>query len=1138
MNKANIRILILEDNPADAELVQFELQEANINFSAKVVMNEKDFIDELSNFSPDIILSDYDLPRYNGALALAEARKRQPDVPFILVTGAITEDRAIDILTGGAKDYVMKTRLNRLVPAILRALDEAKEHRARKQAEKELRIAHQSLEKQVVEKTVDLLRYSQRLQILSWTAGKLLESDNPQEIVEDICRKIMNFLNCDAFFNYLVDEAAGCLHLNVYAGISAETAKIIEWLDYGTTVCGCAARDACTIVAENIPETNDSRTELVKSFGIKAYACHPLLQQNRVLGTLSFGTSSRTAFSEEDLSMMKAVADQVAIAMGRISMEKELRIALEKAEESEQILNALMENVPEGITIADAPDAKIKMVSRYGQEILGDMHSGMTAQEVTDMWKVYDKNGKTPIKIEDLPLNRAIYKGETVINEEIIQVSTKGKSLPLLCNAAPIRDSSGKIISGIVAWRDISDRKRSEKELVIANQRFDALVSGVRQSILLVGEDRVKLVNQAFCDYFELHESPQDLIGLSSSQVIEKIKKAYLHPEKEVACIREIIRSGEPVIGEEIAMSGGRTCLRDFIPIYVDGKQSSRLWSHTDITELKNREEQHNHLNRTLRAMRNSSQAMMRAYSEQQYMDEVCRIIVEDCGHAMCWIGIAEKDLQKSVRPVACAGVEDGYLKKVNVTWADTERGRGPTGTAIRSGKSCMCRNILKDPFFTPWREEALKRGYASSLVLPLISGDRVFGALNIYSREPDPFSEDEVKLLTELAGDLAYGITTLRLRSAHTGTQAALQESEKRYRSLFENMNEGFALHEIVCDEKGVPYDYRFLDVNPTFEKLTGLNRENIIGRTMKEILPNEDPLLIERYTKMALSGEPIHFENYSRRLKRYFEVTAYCTAPLRFAVIFRDVTERKQIERDLVDKTVQLENSNKELESFSYSVSHDLRAPLRAIDGYSKMILKKQENKFDEETKHQFNEVRKSAKAMSQLIDDLLAFSRLGQQAMNAKSFNMRNLIEETWQELRSANPDRNMLLNIKTIPFAWGDKALMKQVLVNLFSNAVKFTKNRDVAVIEIGGCKEGNEIIYYIKDNGVGFDMQHRDKLFGVFQRLHNATEYEGTGIGLALVQRVIYRHGGRVWAEGKLNEGATFYFSLPASHARK
>ena len=172
----------------------------------------------------------------------------------------------------------------------------------------------------------------------------------------------------------------------------------------------------------------------------------------------------------------------------------------------------------------------------------------------------------------------------------------------------------------------------------------------------------------------------------------------------------------------------------------------------------------------------------------------------------MVWIGLAEQDEGKTVRPVAHAGFEKGYLETLNITWADTERGRGPTGTAIRTGQVSTCRNMLTDPKFKPWREEALKRGYASSIVLPLMSEGRAFGAISIYSREPDPFTEADVELLEELAGDLAYGISMLRIRLAHAQAQEALRESETRYRSLFNSMTEGFALHEIICDEKGIP--------------------------------------------------------------------------------------------------------------------------------------------------------------------------------------------------------------------------------------------------------------------------------------------------------------------------------------------
>jgi signal transduction histidine kinase len=237
-------------------------------------------------------------------------------------------------------------------------------------------------------------------------------------------------------------------------------------------------------------------------------------------------------------------------------------------------------------------------------------------------------------------------------------------------------------------------------------------------------------------------------------------------------------------------------------------------------------------------------------------------------------------------------------------------------------------------------------------------------------------------------------------------------------------------------------------------------------------------------------------------------------------------------ELELRVRERTAALEASNKEHESFTYTVSHDLRAPLRAIDGFSKILSNKYQERLDDEGNRLLNIVRKNAQEMGRLIDDLLAYSRLGRQQMNLSDIDMMSLAKTVYGEQNAPGSERTITFDVKDAPSVRADKILIRQVLVNLFSNAVKFTQPRTSAVIEFGGHKNGNENIYYVKDNGVGFDMSYADKLFGVFERLHDADEFEGTGVGLAIVHLAVQKHGGSVWAEAKINEGATIYFSLP------
>ncbi|HTL67437.1 MAG TPA: PAS domain-containing protein [Lacunisphaera sp.] len=820
--------------------------------------------------------------------------------------------------------------------------------------------------------------------------------------------------------------------------------------------------------------------------------------------------------------------------------------------------------------------------------------------------------------------------------------------------------------------------------------------------------------------------------------------------------------------------------------------------------------------NRALRIVSSCNQALVRAPSESALLRDICETIVREGGYRMVWIGFADNDPAKTVRPAAQAGAVGDYLTAARITWADTPAGRGPTGNAIRTGRPSLCRDMRHDPDFAPWRERALARGFASSAVLPLLAEGRVFGALSIYAAAADAFGDDDVKLLSELADDVAHGILVHRIRDERQQAQSALRAAAAYNRSLIEA-----SLDPLVT----IGPDGRISDVNAATEKATGRRRSELVGtdfstyftapekaragyqqvfreglvrdyplelrhadgrvtsvlynasvyrneageiagvfaaardltelqraeaevralnatleqrvqartRELREseerlravlratatgtfevdlttgegrwndveyellgLKPGEVPpgpesffrhvhaddlgplnaqweeamrsgrleaefrvvypdgevrwlagkghfvegraggaggkgpamsarflgvnydITARKHAEQALreseqrlntairaaaagvwdwdiatgrlqwsqemfrmfgldpATTPATFETWRQsvhpadraaaearvhaalrshtRLENEYRVllpsgeTRWIVAmgdatddsagqPRRMTGVCIDITARKKAELELRQLAAELKAANAELEAFSYSVSHDLRAPLRSIDGFSRIVLENSTGKLDPEDCAHLQRVRAASQRMGELIDALLKLSRAVRAEMRCVTLDVSALARNTLEELQRAEPGRQVECVVAPGLRATADRPLLHLVLENLLGNAWKFTANCPAARIEFGGREAGGEHVLFVRDNGAGFDPAYAAKLFAPFQRLHTQDEFPGQGIGLATVQRIIRRHGGRVWAEGAVNSGATFYFTLPVQPAK-
>jgi PAS domain S-box-containing protein len=677
---------------------------------------------------------------------------------------------------------------------------------------------------------------------------------------------------------------------------------------------------------------------------------------------------------------------------------------------------------------------------------------------------------------------------------------------------------------------DITERKQFEEELSIGQQRLAAIVGSAMDAIItLDAEQRIIVFNAA----------AQEVFGCPVAEAIGQPVERFIPERFHVAHRKHIQDFGRTGITSRSMYSpetlyGLRTSGEEF-PAEATISQSTvrgeKLYTVIlrDITERKQNEEQLSKLNRTLRALNHSNQALLHAADERKLLDEICHIVTKDCGYAMAWIGFAEDDENKTVRAVAHAGSNGNYPEIAGISWADNERGSGPTGIAIRTGQPSTCRNMLTDLKFAPWRREALMRGYASSLVLPLISSTqatavdrKAFGALTIYSKEADPFSTEEVKLLSELADDLAYGITTLRMRAARAEAEEALRASEERWATTLQSIGDA-----VISTDATGNVDF----MNDIAQKLTGWSLDEAKGKDLSAVfdivqegtrIKPESPV-----AKVIRVGKIVGLANHTLLISRNrVEIPIEdSAAPIRdkkgqiegVVLVFHDASEQRKVEKAL--------RNNERLATtgrLAATIAHEIHNPLDAVGNLLYLV---EHGTHEDRTREFVSEAARELGRVTQMTQQMLAFQR---EAAKPIPVNIGDILDSVvalyGRKVILAGINLKKQVNSNNSIMALPGE--LRQIFANLLGNAIEAVGKPDGAITlrayqsrDWRSGKRGLRVV--VADNGPGMPIDVRDKIFEPFFTTKGES---GTGLGLWITSDIVRKYQGTIRIRTNTQQG--------------
>ncbi len=709
-----------------------------------------------------------------------------------------------------------------------------------------------------------------------------------------------------------------------------------------------------------------------------------------------------------------------------------------------------------------------------------------------------------------------IRSGERIQSHETVRRRKDGRSIHVSLSLSPIRDASGNVIAASTIGRDITARKQAEENLRQMNDRISLATRAARLGVWdwdlqkneLVWDDRM----------YELYGvKREDFAGAYQAWL------KGVHPDDRAASdeVSKQAQRGEREYDTEFRVvwpDGNIHYLKAYGQFVRDaeGKPLRMTGINFDITERKQAETEIQALarfpqenpNPVLRVTQDgmllyanpASAELMRCWNcslGERLPDTWHKVVVEALNFASpqeAEVACEERLFALTFAPI----LESGYVNVYGRDITERKRAEEEIARALQAEKKAReVAEILREA------NESLSR------------------TLNL-----DDVLQNLLQYLSRL---VPYDSANVMLREGDFQLRVVALHSYERWvdpdmtRKIAFDIRTAPILNELVATQKSA----LIADTREHPGWIRPAGAEHVISWIGVPIVADRQVIGLYSVDKV----EPGFFTEEHRRLAE--GLAGQAAVAIQNTRLHNQIKHANaELEQRVVDRTAQLEAANKELEAFAYSVSHDLRAPLRHIDGFLEMFHKKTATTLDKQSQHYMATISDATKRMGLLIDDLLSFSRMGRYEMSQMHVDLAELVREVIRELEPETQGRDIHWRVADLPVVTGDRAMLRMVLVNLISNALKFTQPRPQVEIEVGFTREANETVVFVRDNGVGFDMNYVDKLFGVFQRLHRADEFEGTGIGLANVRRIINRHGGKTWATGEVDHGATFYFSLP------